>query len=101
MDEHKLWIYDVYNVNEKRWLNYDEAELFCRTFSLTHVPLVYRGPFRKDKVDELLTLNVISKEVNEGVVVKPVVERSSSLMGRVILKYINPEYLLKDQTEFQ
>lgn len=101
MDEHKLWVYDVYNVKDKRWLNYDEAKLFCDTFSLTHVPLVYRGPFRKDKVDELLTLNVISKEINEGVVVKPVIERSSSLMGRVILKYINDEYLLKDQTEFQ
>jgi ATP-dependent RNA circularization protein (DNA/RNA ligase family) len=101
MDEHKFWVYDVYNVKEKRWLNYDEAKLFCDTFSLQHVPVLYRGEFRKEKIDKLLPINVISKEINEGIVVKPVIERSSFLMGRVILKYINPEYLLKDQTEFQ
>lgn len=101
MDEHKFWVYDVFNSSEKRWLNYDEAIEFCGKYNLNHVPLVYRGPFRYDEIEKLLPLNVISKEVNEGVVVKPVQERSSSFMGRVILKYINGEYLLRDNSEFQ
>jgi RNA ligase (TIGR02306 family) len=101
MNEHKFYVYDVYDVANKKWLSYNEAWVLCEMWGLTHVPLVYKGPFRKDKIDELLTFNPISKEVNEGVVVKPIEERSSPFMGRVILKYINPEYLLKDQTEFQ
>jgi hypothetical protein len=35
----------------------------------------------------------------EGFVVRPRHERTSH-MGRVILKFINPDYLLKDNTEF-
>lgn len=100
-DEHQFWVYDVYNVKDKKWLDYAEAKALADDWGLIHVPLVYSGPFRKDTVELLLDKNVISKEINEGVVVKPVNERSSPLMGRVILKYINPEYLLKDQTEFQ
>lgn len=100
-NEHKFYVYDVYNVKEKRWLNYDEAKAFCDKLSLTMCPLVYRGPFRYDEIEKLLTVNKISKEVNEGVVVCPVVDRYSPLMGRVKLKYINPAYLLRDNTEFQ
>lgn len=98
-NQHKFYVYDV--MKDGKWLSYDEAVKFCEDYSLVHVPLVFRGPYTMDKVNELLVQNVISKEINEGVVVKPVQDRTSPFCGRVLLKYINPEYLLKDQTEFQ
>ena len=35
----------------------------------------------------------------EGIVVKPVIERHNNYTGRTILKFLNPEYLMKiDET---
>jgi RNA ligase (TIGR02306 family) len=104
--EHKLYIYDVYNVEEKRWLHYDEfkafvADLHSLNNQINVVPEMYVGPYSKDKTESYLTVNPLGNEVNEGVVIKPVVERLSPTIGRVILKVINPEYYLqKDVTDF-
>jgi ATP-dependent RNA circularization protein (DNA/RNA ligase family) len=97
-DKHAFYVYDV--MKDGKYLNYDEAVKFCREVGLAHVPLLYRGPYIMDNLTLLLKKNVISKEVNEGFVVKPVEDRNSAVMGRVLLKYINDEYLMRDNTEF-
>ena len=100
MNQHKFYVYDVQK--DGKYLNYDDAVKLCNEWGLTHVPLVYRGPYIMDEINKQLDNNTISLEPNEGVVVKPVQDRHSPVMGRVVLKYINPEYLLlKDGTEFQ
>lgn len=100
LNKHDFYVYDVmYNGN---WLDYVDMVGFCIDYNLKMVPQLYYGPYSKEKVDEMLIVNKISLEVAEGVVVGPVIERSSSAIGRVKLKYINPEYLvLKNNTEFQ
>jgi RNA ligase (TIGR02306 family) len=95
LNQHKFYVYDV--MKDGKWLDYDEAVKFCEEIGLTHVQLMYRGPFVIDNIKPFLEKNPISNEINEGVCVKPVVDRHSPLMGRVVLKYINPEYLLKFQ----
>ena len=99
-DEHKFFCYDVYNVEEKRWLNYDEFEAFTIRYDIPVVPEMYVGPYSRDKIDEYLTVNPLSNEVNEGIVVRTTVERSTHSLGRTILKFINPEYYLQKTTEF-
>lgn len=94
-----FYAYDVRKDGE--WLSYDAARQFCQEHDIPYVPQMYRGPFNKEEITSLLGNNPISKEVNEGVVIKPTTESYSNQLGRVILKYINPVYLEnKNNTEF-
>jgi len=66
---------------------------------------LYRGPYSLAKIQELAhIMEPISGKalhVNEGVVVKPLVEENF-YQGRKFLKYINPAYLLRENgSEFQ
>lgn len=100
LNEHKFYVYDV--MKDGKWLDWADAKEFCMKHGFEMVPELYIGPYTMDKVKELLPVNVISYEPNEGVVVTPIKERYSDHCGRVKLKYINEEYLmLKDGTEFQ
>ena len=74
----------------------------CHLFGVPMVPVLYQGPFSKD----ILLEHTVGKEtlsgrglhVREGVVVKPVVERTEGRLphnGRVCFKSINPAYLLR------
>jgi RNA ligase (TIGR02306 family) len=73
--------------------------------NLRPVPALYRGPFSQAVLDEYTkgkdTLS--GTHVREGVVVKPVIEREGGrTLGRVILKSVNEDYLLrKSGTERQ
>jgi RNA ligase (TIGR02306 family) len=103
-DEHKLYVYDVRdNVNGK-WLDHGDMIVFCQLHGLTPVPLMYSGPYSQDLVKYFIDKNPISKEVNEGIVLKYTKETIGP-MGRFILKFINDEYYTKQDetggTEFQ
>ena len=76
------------------------------------VPILYRGPFSKSKMDELVdgpttvcNIDEIKEPFKgrEGIVIKPVKEKYDSLLGgRAILKYISADYHSrknKNQTE--
>jgi RNA ligase (TIGR02306 family) len=100
-------VFDIYVGfrNAGRFLNDDELDQLCALLELPRVEVVYRGPFSKAKIDELVqgvydTFDG-KKEVREGVVIKPVIERRDSGLGRVVLKSINESYLLrKGGTEY-
>ncbi len=67
------------------------------------VPVLYRGPFSHMKVDEFKGGKTFLGGVNirEGIVITPWVERTTDEIGRLALKAISPEYLLrKGGTEF-
>lgn len=72
-------------------------------------PILYKGPYSKEKILELThhTKSVVCPtQISEGGVVKPTKERKDSsiptMRGRVILKSINEDYLLRkgNATEF-
>ena len=67
------------------------------------VPTLYRGPFSEETLLSLTdgATALGGKHVREGVVVKPVQERESAELGRVILKNVSGDYLTrKGGTEF-
>ncbi|HLX53987.1 MAG TPA: RNA ligase family protein [Aquella sp.] len=100
LNQHKFYVYDV--MHNGKWLNHAEMMAFCEMTGLETVPVLYQGPYHKDRIDEFITVNKISKEPNEGIVIGPAIDRTSPTCGRIKLKYINPEYLmLKDMSEFQ
>ena len=89
-------------MKDGKWLNFSERMAFCEMTGLQPVPVLFQGPYSKEIVEEKLTVNTISKEPNEGVVVEPAIDRTSPACGRIKLKWLNPEYLLlKDMTEYQ
>ena len=79
-----------------QWLDFDEARKVGAP--LSWVPLVYRGPFDKDKVLEFAEGDSSWPSADhhrEGVVIKPVHERTDRKIGRVQLKIVGNRYLSK------
>lgn len=95
----RFFAYDV-KVNGE-YLDPDRFRLFCGMRGIETVPLVYEGPFIKGLVDALKQgdSTIGGQKVREGIVIKPQRE-SRAMCGRKVLKHINDDYLLSDQTEF-
>lgn len=96
-DERKLVIFDV--MRDGQFVDSVITDMVSTSLGLENVPIIFIGPFHKDQIytlrDGPSKLAPVQK-VREGVVVKPLKERTSH-MGRVVLKYISDEYLLKNQ----
>jgi len=79
-----------------KWLDFDEARELGS--SLPWVPLIYRGPFCKVKIlafAEGDSIIPFAQNIREGVVVKPIHERTDPRIGRVQLKVVGNRYLSK------
>jgi RNA ligase (TIGR02306 family) len=76
-------------------------------FSLSHqyefptAPLEYCGEFRPEVIGHYVTAQsrLTKKHIREGIVIKPMNERHDSRHGRVVAKWINPEYLVKKSAD--
>ena len=76
-----------------KYLDWDEVVAICNERGLQLVPVIYRGPFSIEKMKELgRGKSSIADHIKEGLVIKPVKERWDENLGRVVLKYISPEY---------
>jgi hypothetical protein len=89
------------------YLNYDAFADICTKAEIPMVPKVYQGPFSEDILKEHTNgkEDISGKElhIREGVVVKPIPERKTNGLGRVILKSVSADYLTRknpDATEF-
>ncbi|TXH18520.1 MAG: hypothetical protein E6R03_01925 [Hyphomicrobiaceae bacterium] len=95
-----------------KYLDYDDKKSLFDKYGVQMVPILYRGPFSKAKVEQFTdgpTTMCDSKVAGtfkgrEGIVITPVKERFSSDMsgsGRVILKSVSFAYLERSNgTEF-
>ncbi|MBY0502420.1 MAG: RNA ligase (ATP) [Bryobacteraceae bacterium] len=80
---------------------YDEFLARCERHAIPTVPLVERGPFSLARVKQLSDGDSLAGGTHgrEGVVVRPVVERTHPEIGRVILKYVGDQYLFGKAAE--
>lgn len=87
-----------------RYLKYDERQAFCSEHGLKTPTQFYRGKWNQDCLNYRngkTTFGNNLEQIREGVVVRPVNERSTHELGRVILKVISEDYLLREQgTEY-
>ena len=86
-----------------RWLNYKLAYNFFRNKEIPEALILYQGEFKPELIEKYCSgpsnLCKTQKHI-EGIVIKSVDEEIGH-MGRMIFKYLNPEYLLlKNNTEF-
>lgn len=97
-NDQSLRIFDVLDVSTGRYLDYDSAKAIADDLKLEWVPILYRGSWKRD---ELLSLcegkTTIGKgdHCREGFVVRPTTERWDRRVGRVVLKMVGSDYLLR------
>ena len=99
-------------VGERSYRRYFDEEMFAKAMDIMELdrcPVLYKGPYSKEKILELThhtKSKVCPEQISEGGVVKPTKERRDpsipTMGGRVILKSINEDYLLRkgNATEF-
>lgn len=78
--------------------NYDDFVSIMDKYGIPRVPLVYQGKFDYDKILELTNGNSLmcsNEQIREGLVIKPIIEKISPVLGRLILKIISNEFNLK------
>lgn len=82
-----------------RYLDWPDFAALCAQFSVPMVPALYEGPFSLDAVRQHSAgkTTFADAHIREGVVVKPVHERTDPRIGRVVLKYLGDAYLLDNK----
>jgi ATP-dependent RNA circularization protein (DNA/RNA ligase family) len=102
-EELGLRIFDVMDINTKKFLDFDKAVEVCKSMELEMVPILYRGPYVPETIEPMCDgPSMIGNSFREGFVIKPVLERPHSRTGgRTVLKMVGQQYLLrKNGTEF-
>ena len=96
---HNIAVFSIYDVDNCRFLDYADFVDFCKKLELPIVPVLYTGIFKWNTVEEMLEFakgKYASGQHQEGIVIRPVKEfRSDILGGRASFKVINNEYLEK------
>jgi RNA ligase (TIGR02306 family) len=90
------------------YVDYDQFKEAMDASEIPTVPLLYRGPYSQDKMWEVASgkeqYTGTESHMREGIVTRPVSERYDPEVGRVCLKFVSDDYLLrknKDATEFE
>jgi len=102
-------VFDIYvgMPGKGRYLQDNELEPACKRLGLNRVPVLYRGPFSKQKMleytDGLETISGKSIHIREGIIIRPVIERTDPEIGRAQLKSVSADYLTRkgNTTEHQ
>lgn len=99
--EQKAVFFDL--IFNGEYLSFDNFFLTLYMRNLPMAPIVYTGRFNLDALKDHTkgpSRLCPKQEVREGIVVRPEHKEENSYAGRKILKMINDEYLLKDNTEY-
>ena len=87
------------------YLSTDSVLKMLDGLDLKYVPIAYRGPYSKERLAEHVNGKSLvpgSDNIMEGVVVRPDTERTDPNLGRVVLKAVAKNYLLrKGGTEYE
>jgi RNA ligase (TIGR02306 family) len=89
--------FDAFDTKTGKYLDYAEFVTLCSDLDIPRVPELYRGPYSgfDPALAEGQTVLGHGACIREGCVVRPLVERWDSSVGRVVLKYIGEGYLLR------
>jgi RNA ligase (TIGR02306 family) len=110
LDKPTLEVFDIFvgMPSTGRFLDDTELENVLSISNLARVPVLYRGAFSLEKMSELRDGKDVMNgkqidQIREGIVIRSAKERQNKWIGRVQLKYISPNYLLRkgETTEFQ
>ncbi len=95
-------VFDVYvgTPGSGAYLADAELDAFCAQYGFDRVPVLYRGPYSRDVVREYTSgaesVSGAAMHLREGIVIRPVEERRDLELGRVQLKSVSDDYLLRN-----
>lgn len=89
-----------------KYVNYDDFLHHCHQHLVPTVPAIYIGPYSIEAIKSVasgqtLINTAVASHIREGVVVKPLVERTDPKLGRVILKYLSDDYLFSKNADVE
>lgn len=94
--EMKAFVFNVWDIDAKRYYNYAEMKDLCLMLELTVVPLVAEFLLHDDMAkyvaDVSVNSSVTPSSIQEGWVVRPIVEMRDPCIGRLSFKIISPLY---------
>jgi RNA ligase (TIGR02306 family) len=91
-------------LEDGRYMNWADLRDLCTKYGVRMVPDMGVIPFRLDLIRDAAsgrTLVEGADHVREGVVIRPVVERTHPRVGRVILKYVGDDYMLSKHKDLE
>lgn len=97
-DNKKFVFFDIFDVDEDKWLGHFEFLEICSNLKIPTAPLLYSGPPNKEKFEELLTLkSVVAREhgiddISEGIIIKGAFADVDDHGERIITKYKSEEF---------
>ncbi len=98
--DHDLFVFNVYDIYNSRYLDYHDFIDFCIKYGLKHVKIEYIGKFSFTLDDLLLMADGFydnTSNCKEGIVVRPIIETYSAVLkGRLSFKVLSNDYLLKE-----
>jgi hypothetical protein len=92
-----LRLFDAFDIIKCCYVGYDQLVQLADIVGLDLVPILYRGPWNL----KLMSLSngpttiAGANHCREGFVVRPIVERLDNQVGRVVLKLVGEDYLLR------
>lgn len=96
----QLFVFNIYDVDQKRYLNFQDFVNTAKLLNLQTVPVIEIGNNFNYSVEDLIEYANNTKYNNnsdaEGIVVRPQIEAYSNILhGRLSFKIISNNYLLK------
>jgi len=100
LKEAEVRVFNLYNMSQKRYENYDRLAIFCFENNIPMVGLIERGEAFNYTLEDLIEKakgKYNSGKEREGIVIRPAKETySCSLKGRLSFKVLNNNFLLKE-----
>jgi RNA ligase (TIGR02306 family) len=92
-------MFDALDTSTRRYLDHDDMLALARSLGIDTAPELYRGPWSEDVIALANGDSTLpgANHMREGFVVKPVHERWDMRLGRVILKMVGEQYLLRKE----
>lgn len=98
--------YRVFDIMiDNRYLDYDEIMDICERFHLQYVPVLFVGAYSLEMAKELasgkttLMADQSKAHIREGVIVKPIRERTDNGGNRVTMKWKSDDYLTNEKLQ--
>lgn len=84
-----------------KYVDFDQMEMLCHSFQVGMVPIAFAGPYSLEEIKKASNGHSLvgGSHGKEGVVVRPVKERTSPKIGRVVLKYVGDQYLFGESAK--
>jgi len=87
--------FDIRSTTDNRYLGVDVFRDVCERLGLPMVPMLFDGKWSLDLMELGNGKSTLADHIREGIVIKPWEERWDRDVGRVVLKHLGEQYLMK------